>query len=154
MPISPPEQWRAAAPFAAIGSVCIVGGGLLAAVTAHAPSEHATWAVAYLVLVCGVAQVVVGAGQAALVSSARSARARWAELIAWNLGNAGVIAGTVADQLWLTVLGSALLAVSLALFLVASRGAARTVLVMLYRVVLVVVLISIPVGITLAAIRG
>lgn len=145
---------RTAAPFAIIGSVCVVAGGVLAAAVAHAPTEHAVWAVAYLVLVCGVAQLVVGAGQAALHSPGDSSRSRLAELLAWNLGNAGVIAGTVADQLWLTVVGSILLAVSLVVFLVASRGAGRSLLVVIYRVVLVIVLVSIPIGIVLAIVRG
>ncbi|GGB23820.1 hypothetical protein GCM10011492_12140 [Flexivirga endophytica] len=154
--VSPPtaEQWRRASPFAAIGAVCIVGGGLLAAATAHAPSEHATWAVAYLVLVCGIAQIVVGVGQAAVVPAERVTRTPWAELLAWNLGNAGVIAGTVTDQLWLMVLGSVLLAISLVLFLFAGRGAGRSLLVMVYRAVLAIVLVSIPVGIALAIARG
>lgn len=145
---------HSAAPFALAGTLCVIGGGLLAAITAHAPTEHATWAVAYLVLVCGVAQVVIGAGQAVLHARIHGSGSRLAELLLWNLGNAGVIAGTVADRLWLTVAGSVLLAASLVLFLRASRGAARSMMVSVYRIVLLVVLVSIPIGIVVAIAKG
>lgn len=46
-----------ALPFLAIGTACVIAGGFVAAVTAHAPAEHASWAAAYLVLVAGVAQM-------------------------------------------------------------------------------------------------
>ena len=38
-------------PFGIAGVACIVAGGLVAAVTAPAATEHASWAAAYLVLV-------------------------------------------------------------------------------------------------------
>src|SRR5664280_1572278 len=53
--IEVPARRSAALPFAAVGAACIVAGGLVAAVSAPAPSEHASWAAAYLVLVVGAA---------------------------------------------------------------------------------------------------
>ena len=52
----------AAAPFVAIGVLCVIAGGLTAGVTAPAASERSSWASAYLVLVAGVAQVGLGLG--------------------------------------------------------------------------------------------
>src|SRR5664280_2796146 len=72
--IEVPARRSAALPFAAVGAACIVAGGLVAAVSAPAPSEHASWAAAYLVLVVGVAQAALGVGQALLALRVPSRR--------------------------------------------------------------------------------
>src|SRR5690606_40794321 len=48
-----PKQSRTnlASPFITVGVTAIVGAGVLSAFMAHAPSRHAMWAVAYLILV-------------------------------------------------------------------------------------------------------
>ena len=54
-----PPRWSPALPFAALGAASIVAGGLVAAVTAAAPSQHGTWAAAYLVLVAALTVAAV-----------------------------------------------------------------------------------------------
>lgn len=145
---------RTALPFLAVGGACVLAGGLVAALTAHAPSENATWTSAYLVLVAGVAQVVLGGGQAWLADRPPAPRWLVGELAAWNLGNAAVIAGTVSGVTPVLDIGGALLIIALALLLVALRGTGRTGwLLALYRAVAAIVLVSIPVGLVLAELR-
>src|SRR5579875_3107512 len=96
-------------PFAAFGTACVIAGGLVAAATAPAPSGHGSWAAAYLVLVGGVAQVALGAGQALLAPRSPSRRLVAAEFAGWNAGNAAVLAGTLAGVTPLVDAGGALL---------------------------------------------
>lgn len=144
---------KLATAFPIIGVGCVIAGGLTAAVTAHTPSEHATWAAAYLVLVAGVAQVALGAGQARLADQQPSSVWLIGELATWNLGNALVIAGTVAGLTPLVDIGGLLLVVALALFASVGRRQTHRLLV-LYRAVIAVVLVSIPVGLVIANVRG
>ncbi|HEY5019315.1 MAG TPA: hypothetical protein VII59_21295, partial [Streptosporangiaceae bacterium] len=88
-------RWSAASPFVAMGTACVVAGGLVAAAVAMAPSELGSWAAAYLVLVGGVAQVALGAGLALLAPRPPGRRAVIAGLAGWNAGNGAVLAGTL-----------------------------------------------------------
>ncbi|MEO6899404.1 MAG: hypothetical protein ABI160_05505 [Mycobacteriaceae bacterium] len=138
--------------FTFLGVGAIVAGGLTAAVTAHSPTRYGVWAVAYLVLVAGLAQVVLGVAQAVLATDVPSARHVAAELLAWNLGNAAVIAGTLADRVSLVFLGGALLFGGLILFVLAARGSERRwrQTRWAFRLVVGVLAVSIPVGLVLA----
>lgn len=148
------DRAHTALPFLAIGTGCVIAGGFVAAVTAHAPTEHTSWAAAYLVLVAGAAQVALGAGQALLARHRPSARLVVGELLAWNLGNAAVIAGTVAGVTAAVDVGGAALVVALMLMLAATTGRRRTGWPLwVFRGVVVVVLVSIPVGLVLAELR-
>ncbi|HET8770629.1 MAG TPA: hypothetical protein VFM71_06580 [Gemmatimonadaceae bacterium] len=138
--------------FVVVGTTWIVTGGLIAAVTAHSPTREAMWAAAFLVLVAGVAQAALGAGQSLLVSRAPSAKLVAFEVVTYNAGCLLVLAGVLAEALPLLDVGSALLALSLILLL---RGASpsepvRVRFVVLYRALLILVLLSIPVGLVLA----
>lgn len=141
-------------PFAAIGTLAIIAGGLLAAIVAPEPTEHAVWAVAYLVLVAGVAQIALGAGQSLLTERPPSPRLLAVELFTWNVGNAAVIAGTVSDTAAVTDAGGLLLVIALALLLGATRGARPGWVRPTYRLVVLIVLISIPIGLILAHLKG
>ncbi len=147
--------WRAA-PAAALGTACIVAGGLVAAVRAADPSEHGTWAAAYLVLVAGVAQVALAAGQALLAPRTPPTRTLAAELIAWNTGNAAVLVGTLGGATVLVDVGGALLTVALALLVsvVRSAGRRRGWALYAFRLLVLILLVSIPIGLVLAGIRG
>lgn len=145
---------RAWAPFVVLGSACVVGGGLLAAVTASRPSQEGMWTVAYLVLVGGVAQLVLGAGQPLLAARRPSPRTLALELVAFNVGNAAVIAGTLLERAWVVDAGGALLVLALALFLYGVRGGRPGLALLAYRLVAGVVLVSIPIGLVLAHIRS
>jgi hypothetical protein len=140
---------RTALPFLIVGGACVIAGGFVAAVTAHAPTENATWTSAYLVLVGGVAQVALGVGQAWLTE--RLPSPRW---LIGELGNAAVIGGTVSGVRPVLDAGGALLIVALALLLMAVRATGRTDWrLVLYRSVAAMVLVSIPVGLVLAELK-
>lgn len=148
----PYERWIPALPFIALGAVSIIAGGLVAAVTAISPTRHATWAAAYLVLVVGVAQLGIGIGQALLAPKAPSSRLITAELLTWDIGNAGVIAGTLMNRVALVDLGGALLAISLVLFIFGARGhtGRNRWPLYLYRALITIVLVSIPIGLIIS----
>ena len=57
---------RSTVMFLTSASVLIVAGGAVAAVNSAAPFGHGSWLAAYLVLVGGVSQGVLGAGRLAL----------------------------------------------------------------------------------------
>lgn len=143
-------RWRAARPFAALGAGAIVAGGLVAAVVAHHPAEHPVWMSAYLVLIVGVAQIVFGAGQAWLSAGVPGPRLRAGEWIVFNLGNLGVIIGTLCEQFALVLVGTVLFACGIALFLLATRGGPRRGWLMAYRTVLGLVFASSLAGLALA----
>lgn len=107
-------------PFLATGAIGVVGGGLASAAFAGNPSYRSSWAVAYLVLVVGVAQFAFGAGIERLAGAGLTSRTAWLIFAAFNLGNAGVLLGTLlkdraSGSAYLVDLGSLLLAASLAL---------------------------------------
>jgi hypothetical protein len=155
----PAAQQPALVTAVAIGGVCIVAGGLVAAISAPAPSEQASWAAGYLVLVAGVAQVGLALGWATL-DGRDSRRATRAYPILWNSGNALVLAGTLAGLTVLTDLGGALLLAALIVLLPGlgsprSRATARRRwLVRAYRGLVLILLISVPVGLVLARLRS
>lgn len=147
---------RQAAPAIVVGVVCIVAGGLVAAVTAPSPTEHGTWAAAYLVLVAGVSQVGLAAGQALLTAPTPAARTRVAELVTWNVGNAAVLTGTLTGTVWIVDLGGALLVAALALVVVAVHrypvqevGRSQALARRAFQLLVLLLLVSIPIGLWL-----
>ncbi len=106
----------AAFPFLTVGVAAIILGGLFSAATARFASYHSAWFVAYLVLVVGIAQVGLGLGQWRFASKPLGVGVLFAELVIFNVGNAGVILGSLTSTpLWVDI-GSVLLLVSLAMF--------------------------------------
>lgn len=148
-------------PFLIAGAVCIIGGGMLAAATAYVTTEKTAWATAYIVLVGGVAQVVLGAAVAWLTPAA-PVRLAWVAWAAWNVGNIGVVAGQIAGLLVLTDLGTAALVVGLAVILLSGHGVGsglsadaathrlRPRLLLAFRIVVVLLAVSMVVGVVLA----
>jgi hypothetical protein len=158
-PNRPADWWAAAAPFAIVGVACVVAGGLISAAVASSPSENSSWAVAYLVLIGGVAQVALGVGQSRLAGTAPSRRILTAEFVCWNAGNAAVITGQLLGYPWVIDAGGAMLVAALALLFRGVRGStagtsAETWLLYAYRVILLIVLISIPIGLVLGHIKA
>jgi hypothetical protein len=150
-------RWRGARPFVWTGGTAIIVGGVLAAVvglpgamTASLPLRHLAWASAYLVLVVGAAQVVFGAGQAWLSARCPGSGWRFAEWVVLNLGNAGVIAGTLAWMFDLVLAGTLLFAVAIGMFLLATRGGPRRGWLTGYRVLLGLIFLSSLVGLALS----
>jgi hypothetical protein len=147
-------------PFVGPGVLAVVAGGLLAAVIAQAPTEHATWAAAYLVLVWGVAQVGLGMGQG-LCAGRLSTALVVAQVTGWNVGCAAVVVGTVSGVPAVADVGAVLLVVALILFARGLTGgpARRRVGVPAwarwsYGLLITVLLVSIPVGLIVLRLRA
>ena len=148
-------RWPAGRPFVVIGFVCITAGGIVAAVTRPTGFELGPWTAAYLVLVGGVAQIALGAGQAWLADGPPPARRVRAEVVFWNVGVVATIAGTLGAMPFLTSLSGVALVVALGRLRGTTRssGPARRWSRACYRVLVSIVLVSIPIGLVLAWIR-
>lgn len=152
----PRAQDQYAASFFTVGGCCIVAGGLVAAITGPLALTSGSWVAAYLVLVCGVAQCAFGIAQRAFARHPLSAGTFWVELACWNIGSGAVIAGTLVRESIVVDIGGALLVVALVLLMraVSPSPTPRRALLWIYRVLIIVLLVSIPIGLTLATIRA
>ena len=148
------DRASAAAPFLVVALLSIVAGGLVAAVTAHAPSRALVWMVAFLVLVAGVAQAALGAGQAWLAADTPSMRLVWLQCFFFNVGSAGVIAGTLMASAPLVTSGTAVFVAALLMFLAGTRGARTGRWLVAYRIGLGLVALGATVGVLLSLIRA
>lgn len=114
--------------FAVLGGAMIVAGGLVAAVNSAAPFDHGSWLAAYLVLVGGVSQILLGLGHLFLPAPKPSARLLHVQLACWNVGNLVVAGGVLADVTAGVMAGSVVLLVALGCFATGAgweRSAAR-----------------------------
>ena len=138
--------------FAAVAGIMIVAGGLVAAVNSAAPFAHGSWLAAYLVLVGGVSQLVLGGGPLVLPAPKRSVRLGYAQLGLWNAGTATVAVGVFTDLGAIVLVGSAIALTALGCF---ARGGGRgrpgaRGRVILYRFLIGALAISVVVGSVLA----
>lgn len=150
----------------AVGSGFILLGGLVAAMTGPFDWRRGSWLAAYMVLVCGVAQYVMGRAPSWFDRPA-GARLGWTQLVGWNTGNLVVMAGTLAGFPNLVDVGGVVLFVILIDML---RGTIRRPVAAVdgrprdtgriarwgwaaYRALLVLLVVSIPVGLVLAHLR-
>lgn len=149
-------RWAAAAPMAIVGVLCVIAGGLLPAVTASVITRELAWLSAFLVLVAGVAAVALGFGQAFLGAHVPRGILVYAELVVYFAGNALVITGSLSGFPILTDVGGGLLVLALVGFVWGARGARgpRTWALYAYRAVIVILLVSIPIGLVLAHLRA
>ena len=133
-----------------LGALCVVLGGLVAAATGPLDWAKGSWAAAYLVLVVGVTQYVMG-----WMHRDRDDRdvPGWTQLAAWNVGSLLVIGGTLAATPLVVDLGSVLLVLALVLGALATRSRSGGV-VLAHRAMLLVLAVSIPVGIMLSHLRN
>ncbi len=145
------QRWPSALPFVAIGSIAIISAGLAAALTASMPSYLASWAVAFLVLVAGAAQIALGLGQALLTSEVPSGRLVTAELMLFNLGNAAVLLGSLLNISLLTLIGSASMLIALAVLFWTTRSSTRGIwLRYAYWILIAVLFVSVFIGVVIA----
>ena len=149
------DRWdlaRPTMPAIAIGIVCIAIGGLRSAVNSVNPTEHGSWAAAYLVLVMGLAQIALALGQALLSSTPASHRVLLVEVLTWNLGGALVLIGTLVGRVVLVDAGGVLLVVTLALIARSVRmpGTGPSWHRAVFFSLVVVLLVSIPIGLVLS----
>ncbi|MCT2030368.1 hypothetical protein M3E10_08325 [Dietzia cinnamea] len=148
------SHWRAMREFVLVGLTAIIAGGLVAAVTGPTGFDEGSWVAAYLVLVAGVAQVGLGVGQALLTDGTLSGGRRVVQLLAYNLANSAVLAGTLTGSVVAVTVGGVLLLVSLMLFLATVRRPhSRTWYLVLYRSVIAILAVSVPVGVVLSVVR-
>lgn len=159
MPGKPPSSVRgfsirvaspSGAVFGLLGAVSIVIGGLIAAVTSPLGWAHGAWAAAYLVLVTGAAQIALGIGQDHFTAGNVTARMGAAEMLGLNVGSIAVIVGTLAATPAVVDIGGALVLIALVLMLVAVREARLSAAVVIYRLIIVLLVLSIPIGLSLA----
>ena len=151
------ERWRWAVPFVVIGSVAVVAGGLVAAVTGPTGFGHGSWLAAFLVLVGGVALVALGAGQAWLAAERPSDTMLRLELGLWNAGVVATIVGTLVGAPGLTTIGGLGTVAALGVFLRAVWRRSASAPLWAWRSYLAgvgVLLVSTPVGLLLAWIRA
>jgi len=116
----PAQNARAA--FLAAGCVFLLAAALSAVVNTAASFHHGWWLVAYLSLVGGLSQMLLGAGQDVLAERTHSQTPPNAllltELGLWSVGSVAVAVGDLAGASTVLLLGSALLLIDLALFAV------------------------------------
>jgi hypothetical protein len=135
-----------------VSAVLIVAGGLVAAINSAAPFAHGSWLAAYLVLVGGVSQALLGLGRLVLPVPRPSPRLAVVQLVLWNAGCVAVPAGVLVGAATLVRLGSLSLLIALAAFAIAARawpGGGR-VRVVAYHAVIVALASSVIVGSALA----
>ena len=137
------------------GAAAIVAGGLIAAVTGPLDLTHGSWLAAYLVLVAGVGQYVMG--RARTWHPSVPGQLDWSQVAAWNLGNAAVVGGTLTGVPSIVDGGSVLLVAALVIAAYRARPGAATPgpasIQWGYRIMLAVLAVSIPVGILLSHLR-
>ncbi|MGO4692484.1 hypothetical protein [Glaciibacter sp. 2TAF33] len=143
-------------PASIFGTASVVVGGLVAAATGPLQLVHGSWAAAYLVLVNGVGQVALGTAQTALAPHPHSPAVLTTQLAAWNAGGAAVIGGTLVRVPQIVDAGGLLLVIALALMIRTVRGrtAGPRWALWTYRLLLIIVLVSIPIGLVLAHVRA
>ncbi len=140
-------------PFSVAGMAAVVGGGVLAAAIAHRPTQGLVWLVAYLVLVVGVAQYLLGAGQTLLAPGAPSTGGPWGPWVLLNLGHLGVIQGRLGEQPGLVFAATLAYAAALLWLVYSVRGALRGRRLWLYRGFALFLLLSSLAGVVLTVLR-
>lgn len=143
-------------PFRVLALVWVISGGLVAAVTGPLGLEHGSWSAAFQVLVGGVMQGVLGIAQHRLAARRVGRGALLAQLVAWNLGCAAVIGGTLLEAPLLVDAGGLALVVAMVLMIraVGRRTQGPVWALWLFRAALAVTMVSIPVGLVLAHVRA
>lgn len=146
----------AMSPFLAAGACAVVAGGLVAAVARPAGWEHGSWVAAFLVLVTGVGQIGLGAGQSSTAATPVPRRRVMMESGLWNAGSAAVLGGTLAAAPLVVSAGGAVLVAALGLFVVSSLGADTSAsrVRRAYAGLVLTLLISTPVGLVVSWLRA
>lgn len=148
--LSPEAQQRLV--FAAAATAMIIAGGFVAAINGAQPFAHGSWLAAYLVLVGGVAQLLLGLGWLALPNATASVRLRRAQFGLWNAGTLAVAGGVLGDLPGLLFAGSAVFAGALVCFALNSgySGGVGRGRVLTYRILICLLFVSVVVGGVLA----
>ena len=106
--------------FAVCGVLFLVAAAVIAVINARTPFAHGWWLVAYLGLVGGVSQLLLGPGLIAIAARGGATKAvlqySVGEIVLWNAGTVIVAVADLAAAPRGVLLGSVLLFVALALF--------------------------------------
>lgn len=137
-----------------LGGVSVVAGGLVAALTGPLDLDTGSWAAAYLVLVGGVSSVAIGSAQTWLAPQHVLGGLGWGQFATWVLGHAAVMGGTLLGTPWVVAVGGLLLVLALVAALLAAGRPVHAGLGLVYRALLLIVLVSIPVGLVLSFLRA
>lgn len=140
--------------FYQVGVCFVVLGGLVAAVASPLDIFKGSWLAAYLVLVCGVSLAALGRAQALFPRRPVSVQIWRIQFVAWIIGNAFVIAGTMDRKPLSVVLGGILLLVVLGLALWVLREGVRNAWGWAYVSMLLILTVSVPIGLILAHLRN
>jgi hypothetical protein len=152
--IAVPRSFR---PFLAAGAGSIVAGGAVAAATSPTGWDHGSWVAAFLVLVTGISQIGLGAGQTILVDDPPTRRRVDLQAGLLNSGGLLVITGTLVSSSTVVSVGSLMFVASLVWFhrvSVRGRRAGAPSIGRLYHVLLLVLIASTPVGLALSWLRA
>ncbi len=148
------DRWAVLKPFAVAAAISIVvGGSLAAAIAAPAPTRHGVWAVAFLVLVLGVGQLVIGVGLTLLSPAEPHLGLVTAVAAAYNVAGVAIMLGIVTEHPIVFDVGSTVLLIALLLLLNEVRNSVqRGWLLAVYRLMIGVLVVSIPIGAVLTTI--
>jgi hypothetical protein len=143
-------------PFVAPGAAAVIAGGIAAAVTGPTGWERGSWVAAFLVLVVGVGQIGLGAGQAIFAAGPPSRRRIAIQVAMLNVGSLCVLTGTLAAAPGVVTAGGLTFAGALVMFVRTPqrRGDRWAGLSHAYTALLVVLLVSTPIGLALAWFRA
>ena len=143
-------------PFLAAGAVAIVAGGIAAALTGPTGWGRGSWVAAFLVLVAGVGQIGLGAGQAMLADDPPSRRLLGAQVGLLNGGALTVLAGALLSRPVLVSTGGVVLVGALVSFRRPWDGRRRrpSWSGRAYDALLLMLLVSTPVGVVLSWVRA
>lgn len=157
------------------GSACVIAGGIVAAATGPLRLDSGSWLAAYLVLVCGVGSYAIGTMQTRPGSPLIPSTWDRVRLAGWILGNVAVITGSLTAATVVVDAGVVALLIALVIALVDDvrpsrrpgrwpsrdeiarrpvRGFRSWLTVLAYRCLLVLLIISAPVGAVLAYVRA
>lgn len=150
IPVPPEPRWLSAGAFAATGGLAIAFALVLVRGAVPAPAAEGGWLAAYLFLIAGVAQIVLGAGQAWVAAAPPPFEWVAIEWGALNLGNVGIVAGSLLGSFWIVLAGTAAFVCALALFAFGVRRSDRAAWRIAYAVVLVFLPAMAVVGLALA----
>jgi hypothetical protein len=116
--------------FATCAAAFVLAAAVIAAVRLTMPITRGWWLVAYLALVGGLSQIMLGSGLTSILKGAgargTSKAATTAQLVLWNVGTVIVAVADLSDAPTGVLAGSVLLLGALALFAFSLRHARTT----------------------------
>lgn len=140
-----------AAPYWTGAALAVAAAGAVSAASAFAPTYLASWAAAFLALVVGLAQALIGTARVLLPPQPPDVTTTWREALAFDAAGLAVLAGTALDRPAVTTAGAALMLSVLAVWTnVERRSVRRGPWRWAFRIMVSVLAISVPVGVALA----